>query len=121
MNYWFSNGEVLFNTTVNTAHELESQAAVGFEIDRIDDVFCEGWSVIITGSARRVDDPDQLVEHAARGVVPWAGGLRGAVISITAAEVTGRSILHDGTDDETAGPTCEQGCPRPIDEDEKRR
>ena len=95
VNFRFSNGEVLFNTTVNTAIELESQGIVGFEFDRIDDVFSEGWSVIVTGSARLVDHPDELVEHAAHGLVPWAGGARGAVVAITADEVTGRVIVHD--------------------------
>ena len=37
---------------------LESQGTVGFEIDRIDDLLSEGWSVIVTGSARLVDHPD---------------------------------------------------------------
>ncbi len=101
VNFRFSNGEVLFNTTVKNAAELESQGTVGFEIDRIDDVFSEGWSVIVTGSARMVDHPDQLVEHAAHGIAPWAGGSRGAVVAITADEVTGRVIIHDGTGDTT--------------------
>ena len=98
VNFRFSNEEVLFNTTVKAAVDLESQTTVGFEIDRIDDVFSEGWSVVVTGTARQVDHPDELVEHAAQGVVPWAGGARGAVVAITAAEVTGRVIMHDGTD-----------------------
>jgi nitroimidazol reductase NimA-like FMN-containing flavoprotein (pyridoxamine 5'-phosphate oxidase superfamily) len=106
VNYWFSEGEVLFNTTLNTARELESQGTVGFEIDRIDDVFSEGWSVIVTGSARLVDNPDELVEHATRGIKPWAGGARGAVVAITADEVTGRVIIHDGSVERTAGGTA---------------
>jgi hypothetical protein len=53
----------------------------------------------VTGSARMVDHPDQLVEHAAHGIAPWAGGARGAVVAITADEVTGRVIVHDGTGD----------------------
>lgn len=104
VNYRFSNGEVLFNTTVNTATELESQPRVGFEIDHIDDVFTEGWSVIVTGPARRVDNPDELVEHATHGLSPWAGGARGVVVAIAAAEVTGRVIVHDGLDNRTARP-----------------
>jgi transcriptional regulator with XRE-family HTH domain len=99
VNFGFSEGEVLFNTTMKTARELESQGTVGFEIDRIDDVFSEGWSVIVTGSARLVDHPERLVEHAAQGIEPWAGGARGAVVAITADEVTGRVIIHDRTSD----------------------
>jgi hypothetical protein len=95
VNYWFSEGEVLFNTTLKTARELESQGTVGFEIDRIDDVFSEGWSVIVTGSPRLVDNPDELVEYAARRITSWAGGARGALVAITADEVTGRVIIHD--------------------------
>ena len=105
VNFRFSNGEVLFNTTVNTAIELESQGIVGFEFDRIDDVFSEGWSVIVTGSARLVDHPDELVEHAAHGLVPWAGGARGAVVAITADEVTGRVIVHDWSSEPRVRPS----------------
>ena len=106
VNFRFSNGEVLFNTTVKTAIELESQSKVGFEIDRIDDVFSEGWSVIVTGFARLVDNPDDLVEHAAHGLEPWAGGTRRAVVAITADEITGRVIVHDGSSERAARPGC---------------
>jgi transcriptional regulator with XRE-family HTH domain len=97
VNFRFSNGEVLFHTTVKQATELEAQGTVGFEIDRIDDAFSDGWSVIVTGSARVVDDPDQLVEHAQQEIIPWAGGARNAVVAIATEEVTGRVILHDGS------------------------
>ena len=102
VNFRFSNDEVLFNTMVKTAFELECQGTVGFEIDRIDDLLSEGWSVIVTGSARLVDHPDELVEHAEHGLVSWAGGARGAVVAITADEVTGRVIVHDGSSERTA-------------------
>jgi transcriptional regulator with XRE-family HTH domain len=104
VNYRFSNDAVLFNTTVHAAKELESQPMVGFEIDRIDDVFSEGWSVIVTGAARRVDHPDELVEQAGHRVTPWAGGARGAAVAISADEITGRIIIHDGSDHGTRGP-----------------
>ncbi len=97
VNFRFSKGEVLFHTTVKQATEFEGQGTVGFEIDHIDDAFSEGWSVIVTGSARVVDDPDQLVAHAEHAIVPWAGGARNAVVAIALEEVTGRVILHDGS------------------------
>ena len=61
--------------------------------------------MIVTGSARLVDDPDELVEHAAHGLVPWAGGARGAVVAIFADEITGRVIVHDGVSERTAEPS----------------
>jgi nitroimidazol reductase NimA-like FMN-containing flavoprotein (pyridoxamine 5'-phosphate oxidase superfamily) len=99
VNFRFADGEVVFHTTVKQAAELESYGKVGFEIDRIDDAFSEGWSVIVTGPARVVDHPDQLVQHAEQGIVAWAGGSRNAVVAIASEEVTGRVILHDGAGD----------------------
>ena len=105
VNFRFSNEEVLFNTTVKAAVDLESQTTVGFEIDRIDDVFSEGWSVVVTGSARRVDHPDELVEHAATPSHPVGRRELGEPRSRSPpTEITGRVIIHDGSDHGTQGP-----------------
>jgi hypothetical protein len=95
VNFRFSDGEVLIQTTLAHARELESQDRIGFEIDRIDDAVSEGWSVMVTGFAHQVDDPERLVEHAAAGLSPWAGGYRPALVAIAVDEITGRVIVHD--------------------------
>jgi len=56
----------------------------------------EGSSVIVTGHARRVDDPSELEQLAQRGIEPWAGGSRDAIIRVETAEISGRRIRQKG-------------------------
>jgi hypothetical protein len=55
----------------------------------------EGWSVLVSGHGRLVDDPDGLERIAALGIEPWPGGHRETVIRIETAELSGRRI-HQG-------------------------
>jgi hypothetical protein len=85
---------VVISTDVAQADLLESQRVVGFEIDEIDAATCEGWSVLVTGAARRVDDPDEIVTLAALQLESWAGGGRRALVILEPTEITGRVIKH---------------------------
>ena len=57
VNYEYSDGRIVITTDVAKAAVLESQQSVGFEVERIDEFMSEGWSVLVTGPARRVDAP----------------------------------------------------------------
>ncbi len=67
---------------------------MSFEIDRVDESMSEGWSVLVTGAARRVDDPEEVVALAGLGLEPWAGGPRHALVRIHPDEMTGRVITQ---------------------------
>ncbi len=94
VNYEYSNDNIVISTDIAKADILESQHTVSFEIDRIDNVMSEGWSVLVTGSARRIDDPDELVALASLDLESWAGGGRHALVAISLQEITGRVIVH---------------------------
>ena len=94
MNYAVSQGDVIVSTTPEQAASLGSQGRVGFQIDRVDESMGEGWSVLVTGTARPVDDPDEVVALAALGLAPWAGGERHTLVRIRPDEVTGRLIAQ---------------------------
>ena len=94
MNYAVSEGDVVVSTTAEQASSLEGQARVSFQIDRVDESMSEGWSVLVTGPAHLVDDPDEVVALAALGLVPWAGGERHTLIRIRPDEITGRLIAQ---------------------------
>lgn len=69
---------------------------VAFEIDEIDPATRTGWSVLIQGGARNVEDEGERATVRAAGVEPWVGGERGAYVRITPTRVTGRRIIrHD--------------------------
>jgi len=74
---------------------------VSFEVDRVDVALSEGWSVLVTGQARRVRDPVEADALTGLGLQPWAGGDRHALVRIEPDEVTGRVIVTLG---EPAGP-----------------
>jgi transcriptional regulator with XRE-family HTH domain len=94
VNFVMSDGDVVVSTTPPQANQLESQQRAAFQIDRVDEAMREGWSVLVSGPARRVDNPDELVELAELGLEPWAGGNRHAIVRIRLEIVTGRVIVH---------------------------
>ncbi len=95
VNFEYSEGQIVLSTDVRKAALLDALPVVGFEVDRVDDALSEGWSVLVSGSARVVDDPEELLRLSSLDLEAWAGGDRHALISITPTEITGRVIIHD--------------------------
>jgi len=100
VNFEFTDGYIILSTDLAKADLLEQQALVGFEIDRVDEATSEGWSVLVSGQALRVDDPDEVVRLSSLDLEPWAGGTRHALVKITPVTVTGRVIVHSAMLDE---------------------
>lgn len=98
VNFVMSDGDVVLSTTAAQALELEAQQRASFQIDRVDEAMSEGWSVLATGPARRVDDPDELVDLSSLGLEPWAGGDRHALVRIHPEEITGRVIAQTSSE-----------------------
>jgi hypothetical protein len=94
VNFAFNDGDVVVSTSVDQADRLERAERVSFEIDRVDEAMSEGWSVLLTGLARRVDDPDELVELSRLALEPWAGGDRHALVRIRPEFITGRMVAQ---------------------------
>ena len=92
VNFRFVDGDIVFRTELTGPLASTSGATVGFEADHIDEAMSEGWSVVVTGRARRVDDPSELELLAQLGIEPWAGGSRETMMRVKAAEISGRNI-----------------------------
>lgn len=94
VNFRLLDGDVVFRTSTHgvLTAAVSADGRVGFEVDRIDDAMSEGWSVVISGCARLVDDPDELAHIAELGIEPWPGGRREAVIRIETETISGRRI-----------------------------
>ncbi|HSJ47181.1 MAG TPA: pyridoxamine 5'-phosphate oxidase family protein [Euzebyales bacterium] len=65
---------------------------VTFEIDHVDEVWREGWSVLAFGRLRQVTDPEELAELAERPLRPWAKGDRPHYLRMDIDELSGRRI-----------------------------
>jgi len=100
VNYEFTEGQIVFSTDDAKASRLTAAPTVGFEIDRVDDVLSEGWSVLVTGVCRRLQDPDEVQRLSSLGLEPWAGGDRHELLAIAPSETTGRVIVHESPPDE---------------------
>jgi nitroimidazol reductase NimA-like FMN-containing flavoprotein (pyridoxamine 5'-phosphate oxidase superfamily) len=100
VNFEFTDGQIVLSTDVKKAALLETLPEVGFEVDRVDDAVSEGWSVLVSGQARLVDDPEELLRLSSLDLEAWAGGNRHSLVCITPTQTTGRVIVHYSPPDE---------------------
>ncbi|MER6030056.1 pyridoxamine 5'-phosphate oxidase family protein [Streptomyces sp. NPDC001851] len=93
VNYSVVDEVIVFRTAPGTTPALADGHPVAFEVDRIDDAFSRGWSVLVRGVARAVTDPEQRRRYAEKTYSgPWAGGDRDLWLRIEPGMVTGRRI-----------------------------
>lgn len=93
VNYSVIEGEIVFRTAPGTTPSQATGHQVAFEVDRIDEAFSEGWSVLVRGGARVVTDPGEVARLVARAYSrPWAGDRRDQWLCIEPVAITGRRI-----------------------------
>ena len=96
VNHGMDGDAVVFRTNVGTKlGAAGDELPVAFEVDAIDADRRMGWSVVMRGTAREVDDPAQIAKFKALRLWPFADSVeRDHWIRITPYEITGRSIVH---------------------------
>jgi transcriptional regulator with XRE-family HTH domain len=93
VNYAMLGDAVVFRTDDGTAAAgAISQQRVSFDVDHIDDVLGEGWSVLVSGSATILTRPDDLRAAAGLSIEPWPAGERSTYIRLIPEQITGRRI-----------------------------
>jgi len=93
VNYRTLDHDIVFRTAASSSLATAVvNAPVSFEVDHVDDAMSEGWSVLVTGRARAVDDPHELQEVEKLGIEPWAGGDRDVHVRLEPTEMSGRRI-----------------------------
>ncbi|MDN3027183.1 pyridoxamine 5'-phosphate oxidase family protein [Streptomyces sp. S.PB5] len=98
VNYSVVDGGIAFRTAPGTAPSRAVGNPVAVEVDRIDEAFARGWSVLVRGRARAVTDPDtvrRLTDCAYSA--PWAGGRRDLWVYVDPERVTGRAITESSS------------------------
>ncbi|MGW3989193.1 pyridoxamine 5'-phosphate oxidase family protein [Streptomyces sp. NPDC004830] len=93
VNYDVVDDAVVFRTAPGTAPAGAVGRHVAFEVDHVDDAMSQGWSVLLTGRARAVGDPDEIhrLDELAH-TPPWAGGGRTLWVAIAIDRLSGRRI-----------------------------
>jgi hypothetical protein len=96
VNFIFTNGVVVFRTSDAMAGAISGvvNGIVAFEVDHIDETMSEGWSVLVRGQARLIEESAERLALARLDLEPWAGGARLNLVGITPFEVSGRVIVQ---------------------------
>ncbi|MBO1414558.1 pyridoxamine 5'-phosphate oxidase family protein [Streptomyces sp. FH025] len=93
VNYRIHDGAVVYRTGVGSTPASAAGNRVAFEVDHIDEALRTGWSILVSGTAVRVDDQVAVEQLTRQGDPdPWAGGERDVWIAIAPSAVTGRTI-----------------------------
>jgi nitroimidazol reductase NimA-like FMN-containing flavoprotein (pyridoxamine 5'-phosphate oxidase superfamily) len=97
VNYALLEEGIVFRTGAGS--KLAAAAAgsvVAFEVDAHGSEDRSGWSVLVVGHARVVDDEDLAARADARGLEPWAAGDRPHLVCVEPEFVSGRRIARTG-------------------------
>jgi hypothetical protein len=92
VNFIFTNGVVVFRTSDAMAGAITG--VVAFEVDHIDETMSEGWSVLVRGHARLIEETAERLAVARLDLEAWAGGARLNLVGITPFELSGRVIVQ---------------------------
>jgi nitroimidazol reductase NimA-like FMN-containing flavoprotein (pyridoxamine 5'-phosphate oxidase superfamily) len=99
VNYKWHDGAVVFRTVQHSTLDEDLQTGitggdyvVAFEIDEIDEIERQGWSVLVQGPAHHVESEAERAAAEQAGVEPWPEGERELFLRIVPHRVTGRRI-----------------------------
>lgn len=93
VNYGVVAGAVVYRTVQGSAPDPAPGEQVAFEVDQVDDALSQGWSVLVSGTAEHVTDPEEVRRLAEQArIQPWPGGERDLWVRIDPERVTGRLI-----------------------------
>jgi uncharacterized protein len=94
VNFRFDGRRILIRTGRGTKLDAATQnAVVAFEVDEVEPASRRGWSVVITGVARELSDPDELADAQRPPLERWAWGDDHRVVAISTEVVSGRRIV----------------------------
>lgn len=98
VNYRLIGDRILFRTSLGTKLDAATHnAVVAFEVDDMDPVWHTGWSVVVTGVAREITDPDELEEIELWAIPHWAPDHATRVVEVSTEMISGRRILAGRT------------------------
>lgn len=95
VNFRLVDERIVFRTSAGTKLDAAtSNAVVAFEVDEVDPLWHTGWSVVVTGLAREVTDPEDLARLDGADIPYWAPAAPGdRIVEISTKMISGRRIV----------------------------
>ncbi len=93
VNFTVVSGSIVVRTNPGTLIEAHGDERAAFEVDHVDEVLRQGWSVLVLGQAHRVLQAGELrhVREEAT-ILPWPGGDRDVYVRIVPDQISGRRL-----------------------------
>jgi len=93
VNFRLVDRSIIFRTGAGTKLDAAvHNAVVAFEVDEVDPMCRQGWSVLVVGLADELTDPDLHARVSRIALEPWAPGDRQFYVRIRLDVVSGRRI-----------------------------
>ncbi len=94
VNYLLIGADIYFRTAVGTKLSAAvNRTVVAFQVDDFDAAGSCGWSVLVVGAARLVNDPRERALLDAAGLYSWAVAADSHYVAIGVERITGRRLL----------------------------
>jgi nucleotide-binding universal stress UspA family protein len=96
VNYMLDGRTVAIRSDPGTKLDWASLGRVCFEIDHVDPVRHEGWSVLVQGVGQDITDGIDAWSQGVRSapLAPWAGGDKAHWLAIASPQFSGRRLHH---------------------------
>jgi nitroimidazol reductase NimA-like FMN-containing flavoprotein (pyridoxamine 5'-phosphate oxidase superfamily) len=96
VNYVLHDEEVVIGTAAgSTLHEALGTDVVAFEVDDVDPAYEWGWSVLVRGRGRHIEDAAGVARAERLPLRSWGPGDRRRFTALPTTDVTGRRLgLH---------------------------
>ncbi|GII66125.1 hypothetical protein Skr01_62100 [Sphaerisporangium krabiense] len=98
VNYRVAGGDIVFRTREGGILDLDLRSGlrgldikIAFQVDRVDEIRHEGWSVLIQGAAHHVPEEEEAAVLYT-DLRSWAGDDRRHYVRVIPTRVTGRRI-----------------------------
>jgi uncharacterized protein len=93
VNYALDGDSIVFRTDPGTKfHAAVHRAFVAFEVDWVEPTWEVGWSVVVRGQAKVVDEPSEVAALRKLPLIPWAEGEKANFVRIETKLISGRRL-----------------------------
>jgi uncharacterized protein len=96
VNFTLDGRAIVLRTDEGTKLSATRHGFVSFECDGVDVMYHTGWSVIITGWAEEVRQPEEVARLEKLPLGPWCPGPKPVWLRIKPTTITGRRIPPHG-------------------------
>jgi nitroimidazol reductase NimA-like FMN-containing flavoprotein (pyridoxamine 5'-phosphate oxidase superfamily) len=96
VNYKLVGDRVVFSTAPGAKlRAATAHTVIAFEVDHFDVLSHSGWSVLVTGMASPVTDPDEEAALWAAGVPRWLAGDGAGLVALGTERISGRRLVPE--------------------------